>query len=93
MAWNVKKDYAIYQANTTIGGSRDSTREAFQLQLVSDGNVWMDMFGSRNKTFHTYNEETAEEIYLKIIDEYYPSFLEFQKNMEAKRSGEQGKTL
>jgi len=93
LAWNVMKDYATFQGNTNVGGSRDATREAFQLKLVSDGKIWMDMIGSRNKTSHTYNEETADEIYLKIMNEYYPAFLEFQKNMEAKRSGEQGKLL
>jgi len=93
LAWNVMKDYAIYQGNTDVGGSRDATREAFQLKLVSDGNIWMDMIGSRNKTSHTYNEETANEIYSKILNEYYPAFLEFKKRMEIKRSGEQGKLL
>jgi len=93
LAWNVMKDYANYQGNTSVGGSRDATREAFQLQLVSDGKVWMDMIGSRNKTSHTYNEETADEIYSKILNKYYPAFLDFLKNMEAKRSGEQGKIL
>jgi nucleotidyltransferase substrate binding protein (TIGR01987 family) len=86
LAWNVMKDYATYQGNSTVGGSRDATREAFQLQLISDGAIWMDMIGSRNKTSHTYNESTADEIYLKIIDDYFPAFLEFQKNMEQKIS-------
>ena len=93
LAWNVMKDYAKYQGNTSVGGSRDATREAFQLQLVTDGKVWMDMIGSRNETSHTYNEETADEIYFKILNEYYPAFLEFQINMRAKRSGEQDKVL
>lgn len=89
LAWNVMKDYAAYQGNSTVGGSRDSTREAFQLHLISDGKVWMDMIGSRNKTSHTYNKNTADEIYGKILKEYYPAFLEFQKTMEEKRGGEQ----
>jgi nucleotidyltransferase substrate binding protein (TIGR01987 family) len=84
LAWNVMKDYATYQGNTTVGGSRDATREAFQLQLISDGAMWMDMIGSRNKTSHTYNEATAAEIYTKIINDYFPAFLEFQQNMERK---------
>lgn len=88
LAWNVMKDYAKYQGNTNIEGSRDATREAFQLQLVSDGKIWMDMIGSRKVTSHTYNEDTAEEIYSKIMKEYYPAFLEFKEIMEAKRSGE-----
>jgi nucleotidyltransferase substrate binding protein (TIGR01987 family) len=89
LAWNVMKDYAKYQGNPNVGGSREATREAFQLQLISDGNVWMDMIGSRNQTSHTYNEEVAEEIYLKILNDYYPAFLAFQKVMEAKKTGEQ----
>lgn len=93
LAWNVMRDYAAYQGNPNVGGSRDATREAFQLQLISDGNCWMDMIGSRNQTSHTYNAETANEIYFKILKDYYPAFLEFQKNMEAKRSDDQGKLL
>lgn len=87
------KDYVFYQGNTNIGGSRDATREAFQLKLVSDGEILMEMIGSRNKISHTYNEEIAEEIYSKILKDYYPAFLEFHKNMETKRSGDQGKNL
>lgn len=93
LAWNVMKDYATYQGNPNVGGSRDATREAFQLQLISDGKVWMDMIGSRNKTSHTYNEETANEIYSKILNEFYPAFLKFRNIMETKRNGEQGNLL
>lgn len=89
LAWNVMKDYADYQGNSEVGGSRDATREAFQLKLISDGQVWMDMISSRNKTSHTYNEDTANEIYEKIVNSYYKAFLDFQKTMENKRSGEQ----
>lgn len=85
LAWNVMKDYAYYQGDASVGGSRDATREAFQLKLVSDGKVWMDMIASRNKTSHTYNEDTADEIFSKILKDYYPAFLEFEKKMEELR--------
>lgn len=88
LAWNLMKDYASYQGNSAIGGSRDATREAFQLQLIEDGKVWMDMIGSRNKTSHTYNEETANEIYFKILEEYYPAFLALDGIMELKLKNE-----
>ena len=84
LAWNVMKDYATYQGNPNVGGSRDASREAFQLKLISNAKIWMDMIGSRNKTSHTYNEETADEIYLKIINDYHPAFIEFQNNMRKK---------
>lgn len=86
LAWNVMKDYAIYQGNSAIGGSRDATREAFKLQLFTDGHVWMDMIKSRNETSHTYNKELADEIYEKILNQYYPAFLEF-KSIMLKKDG------
>jgi nucleotidyltransferase substrate binding protein (TIGR01987 family) len=93
LAWNVMKDYLEYQGNKNAGGSRDATREAFQLNLISNGQVWMDMINSRNQTTHTYNEATANEIYTKILKEYFPLFLEFKKTMDKKRSGKQENLL
>ncbi len=84
LAWNVMKDYAIYQGITNVGGSRDAAREAFQLNLVPDGQVWMDMISSRNKTSHTYNVETADEIFDKIMNDYYQAFLDFESSMNEK---------
>ena len=65
LAWNVMKDFFIYQGNVSIMGSRDATREAFQYGLIGDGESWMEMIKSRNQTSHTYNEDTATEISLK----------------------------
>jgi nucleotidyltransferase substrate binding protein (TIGR01987 family) len=89
LAWNTMKDYAEYQGLQNVNGSRDAIREAFQMNLIQDGQVWMDMIQSRNKTSHTYNQETADEIYTKILQQYFPAFIDFEKLMENKRSGEQ----
>jgi nucleotidyltransferase substrate binding protein (TIGR01987 family) len=89
LAWNVMKDYAFYQGNSTIGGSRDATREALTLNLIADGQGWMNMIASRNQTSHTYNSDTANEIFESIIFYYHSLFLDFQQVMEEKRSGEQ----
>jgi nucleotidyltransferase substrate binding protein (TIGR01987 family) len=81
LAWNVMKDYAAYQGNISVGGSRDATREAFKMQLFAEGHIWMDMIKSRNETSHTYNQELANEIYDKILKDYYPAFLAFKTMM------------
>ena len=88
LAWNVMKDYAYYQGNSTIGGSRDATREALQLQLLENGHVWMEMIASRNSTSHTYDEEVANDIFKRISESYYPEFLKFQRIMESKLNSE-----
>jgi len=89
LAWNVMKDFAEFQGNFNIKGSRDASREAFKMKLIQDADSWMDMIKSRNDTTHTYNEETAEEIVGKINEVYYPLFIEFERNMEGLRTGKQ----
>ncbi|GHV82975.1 nucleotidyltransferase [Spirochaetia bacterium] len=84
LAWNVMKDYALYQGNNTIGGSRDATREALSLKLMDNGDIWMDMIRSRNETSHTYNSETAEIVVSKIVNDFYPALLDFCVGMEKK---------
>ena len=82
LAWNVIKDYVHYQGNQSVRGSRDATREGFSMGLIEDGDVWMEMIRSRNQTSHTYDEETADEIFNKIINDYLDAFVSFKEKME-----------
>lgn len=81
LAWNVMKDYFEYQGNTAIAGSRDATREAFQKNLISDGEAWMGMIKSRNQSSHTYNKETADEISGLVVNSYFSLFKTFAEKM------------
>ncbi len=83
LAWNVMKDYFEYQGNSNLAGSRDATREAFKMGIILDGDGWMEMIKSRNKTSHTYNEAVALEIMEKIIHDYTPLFQLFYQKMES----------
>lgn len=89
LAWNVMKDYAEYQGNNELSGSRDATREAFKMGLISDAEGWMDMIKSRNETSHIYDEATANSIIGKIINHYHSLFLDFKQHMETLRIGRQ----
>ena len=87
LAWNVMKDYLSYKGITEIVGSRDSIRHAFNQGLILNGQVWMEMIEARNKTSHTYNEETADELAEKIIKNYSDEFLTFEKKMNSLLGG------
>lgn len=90
LAWNTMKDYLEYQGSVlTITGSRDTFREAFKVGLISEGQSWMDMLESRNKTAHSYNEEIADEIAATIFSTYYNLFCHFEIRMEEIRTGSQ----
>lgn len=83
LAWNVMKDYFVYQGNTSITGSRDAVREAFAVDLIADGQGWMDMIKSRNQSSHTYNLETADAIVKDVVERYAALFESFAQHMEA----------
>jgi nucleotidyltransferase substrate binding protein (TIGR01987 family) len=86
LAWTTMKDFLEYRGQSDIYGSRDAFRKAFQLGLVEDGNLWMDMLQSRNKTTHTYNEETAREICQAVTEDYYPAFARLIEKLNVIRS-------
>ena len=80
LAWNTMKDFLTYRGQAVdIYGSRDAIRQAFATGLITDGDGWMDMLQSRNKTSHTYNEETAEDITQAVLTRYYPLFKELRE--------------
>lgn len=82
LAWNVMKDYAHYQGDSRVAGSRDASREAFKMGLLKNGDVWMEMIKSRNQTSHTYNKSVSDQISEQIISTYYPAIVEFNQTME-----------
>lgn len=45
---------------------KECFKEAFKFELVEDNPLWLQMFKDRNLTAHTYDEETAEEVYLRL---------------------------
>ena len=78
LAWNVLKDYLEDQGFVQIIGSKNATRTAFQNELISAGEVWMDMIKARNLSSHTYNTETAEAIVDDILKRFYSAFVAMQ---------------
>ena len=81
LAWNVIKDYFEYQGKTSIMGSRDATREAFNRGMITDGENWMEMIRSRNLTSHTYNQETADEIVEDTVNIFHDLFLQLESKL------------
>ena len=75
LAWNTLKDFLEYKGQSGIYGSRDATRKAFELELIEDGDSWMQMIQNRNRSSHTYNQKVMQEILEAIITAYHQQFL------------------
>ncbi|OIR25292.1 HI0074 family nucleotidyltransferase substrate-binding subunit [Bathymodiolus thermophilus thioautotrophic gill symbiont] len=84
LAWLSIKDFYEYVGKTDIQGSKDAFQLAIKRGLidVNHGGALMKSIQSRNKTVHTYNEETANEIFYEIIEEYYDAFLSLKNALE-----------
>ena len=77
LAWNVLKDFLESRGAKDLYGSKDATREGFAKGLIQNGEAWMEMIQSRNRTSHTYNQETADEIAEAILSTYVAEFEQF----------------
>ncbi len=95
LAWNTLKDFLEQRGVQDLYGSRDATREAFQVDLIENGQVWMDMIKDRNLTSHTYNESTANKIAEAILDSYLAEFEKLKDELEkiSKKETNGDKTL
>ncbi len=82
LAWNTLRDLLRNQGNTILLGSRDTIREAFRLDLISDGEAWMLMIQDRNLTSHTYNRATADAIATNMKQSYLSSFKQLRAHLE-----------
>lgn len=86
LAWKLLKDYQE-EEGFIIKSPRDAIKQAFQYQLITDGQVWLQALQDRNLTVHTYQEKTALEVERKIRLEYFPMLeqlhIAFAKKIEA----------
>ncbi|WP_320176128.1 nucleotidyltransferase substrate binding protein [Maridesulfovibrio sp.] len=85
LAWNVLKDFLKHQGISNLIGSKDAVRSAFQNGLIEDGEIWMSMILDRNRSSHTYNEDTAREIATRILADYYPAFQQMAERFKTIR--------
>ena len=83
LSWKLMKAYAEYQGFDGIGGSRDATRKAFEMSLISDGQSWLDMIKSRNETSHNYDGSMADDVVDSIINRFYPLLADFYQKMNS----------
>lgn len=71
LAWKVVKDY-LESVGYITKSPREAIKQAFQMDLIEDGHIWMDALSIRNLTAHTYDQVLAEKITKEIMNKYLP---------------------
>jgi nucleotidyltransferase substrate binding protein (TIGR01987 family) len=71
LAWKLLKDYLEAQGFMDVKSPRDAIKKSFEIGLISDGQVWLELLLDRNLTAHTYDEEKASEVEELIRNKYF----------------------
>lgn len=81
LAWKTMKDY-LEEQGFDVKSPRAAIQNAFQMQLVKNGHMWIDALEKRNLMAHTYDENLAVEAERLIRTEYYPILKELYYTLE-----------
>jgi len=86
IAWKYMKRWLENNVGSSIVDGvarRQLFRLAFENGLIKDIDLWMDFHSGRNRTSHTYNLVTADEVY-KVAIKFLPEVKELYSILEVK---------
>lgn len=84
LSWKLLKDYLKYENVGDFNSPRSVIKEAYQMRLISEGELWLDMLEDRNLTSHTYDEIVANTIRDNILNVHYKLLKNLRDTMEVK---------
>lgn len=79
LAWKVLKDY-LESEEFIVKSPRETIKQAFQIDLIENGHIWIDALSNRNLTIHTYDEALADNMVKEIKELYFPELKKCMKN-------------
>lgn len=85
LAWKTAKAFLEDYRNVRCASPQMCFRELFNHGIIDYDENWIEMAKWRNEAVHTYKEELAEELYLKL-----PKTLPYFKTLLLKMKKEKG---
>jgi len=80
LAWKTLQDFLEEESGYfELKGPRPVLKQAFKDDIISAGEVWMEMLNDRNRSVHTYDEEIAREIINAIVQSYFPLLIQLDR--------------
>ena len=70
LSWKLMKDYLSY-LGYEVKSPRDAIKQSFAIELIKDGDLWINALMDRNLTTHTYDEEMVNEVYEAVKNNYF----------------------
>ena len=73
LAWKTLKDYMTFLGHDLQPSPRPVLKEAFAVNIIKDGQTFIEMLDARNLMSHKYDEETFNTIFKQIKNEFQPA--------------------
>ena len=80
LSWKTLKDY-LYSEGIAVKSPRETIKQAFQLDLIEDGDCWLDALEKRNTTTHRYDEAFSKMLTDVIQSRYTAIFTQLQLDL------------
>ena len=82
LSWKTLKDY-LQGEGLSVNSPRETLKEAFQLGLIEDGHLWIEMLDKRNEMSHTYDEPAAAAAVAVIKSKYQQGLVQLFTKLSA----------
>lgn len=76
LSWKVLKDY-LAENGILVYMPKEVIKEAFNKNVIENGQIWIDMLDARNATSQEYKMDKINLILEKISTTYYEELLKF----------------
>lgn len=81
LSWKTLKRYFLLNQQLEESNIKNLFREAGKQGLIDSVETWFRYLSARNLTSHTYNENTAEQVYTDAV-RFYADVLKLYSNLE-----------
>jgi nucleotidyltransferase substrate binding protein (TIGR01987 family) len=85
LAWNTMKDYLENEGYDEVKNSKQTIRTAFQAELITDAEQWMEMIQKRNLVSYAYNQVILHESVLYIREEFLPLVRKLYEDLKGQK--------
>jgi nucleotidyltransferase substrate binding protein (TIGR01987 family) len=87
LGWKTLRDYLSDTGKQLdIPSAINVIRAAFEINLIDDGDAWVEAMRARNQMAHEYNCDAFEKTIRDIDTKYYPLLTSVYAKLEAERA-------
>ena len=82
LSWKTLQSFFKSQGYKEVNSPKGIIKEAFNKDVIKNGQLWIDMLDARNRLSHIYDESMFKEIIKKISKDYLKEIEKLYQKLE-----------